>query len=55
MNSCINRKPLTLKGISKNALIAMDGMYACFAGAKTGHEKITIFRRALKPKGTNYV
>jgi hypothetical protein len=29
------------------ALIAMDGMYACFAGAKTGHKKITIFRVTL--------
>ena len=29
------------------ALIAMDGMYAGFAGAKACHEKITIFRDAL--------
>jgi len=26
------------------AIIAMDGMYAGFAGAKASHEKITIFR-----------
>jgi hypothetical protein len=27
-----------------------DGMYAVFAGAKNSHEKITIFRDALKNK-----
>jgi hypothetical protein len=30
------------------ALIAMDGMYAGFAGAKACHGKITIFRDAFK-------
>ncbi|MCH7882365.1 MAG: hypothetical protein IIB69_12520 [Proteobacteria bacterium] len=29
------------------ALIAMDGMYAGFAGAKTCHEKFTIFQGTL--------
>jgi hypothetical protein len=29
------------------ALIAKDGMYAGFAGAKACHEKITIFQRTL--------
>ncbi len=29
------------------ALIAMDGMYAGFAGAKYCHEKITIFQPTL--------
>jgi hypothetical protein len=31
------------------ALIAMDGMYAGFAGAKACREKITIFRGTLVP------
>jgi len=30
------------------ALIAMDGMYAGFAGAKACREKITIFRGTLE-------
>jgi len=30
------------------ALIARDGMYAGFAGAKACHEKITIFQRTLE-------